>query len=277
MFEQKKFSEILTKIAEIYGSTVSFAASANVGRSYLSKYINMKIPSPPTPKVLEKISNASRGVTNYDELMCICGYYNFANSEQIIATKYFNENLSLLEKYHLSESDIYRLKEILIDRNEKQSSIPSQINSYAEYVSISEFDNNLTIKDLYYDLIKINNEISSKLADMRNSLQGNNLDYFEFISEDDAMYPLLDIGDKAIIFKQNTIDEIKGKNKGTYLIELNNKKTIRKIVLSEDEEYYQLIGMNSYCKTIDISKELIGEQIKILGKVVEAKNKSAFK
>ena len=91
------------------------------------------------------------------------------------------------------------------------------------------------------------------------------------------MFPLLDIGDIALIYKQNTIDEIKTKNKGTYLIRINKQNTIRKIVLSEDGTFYQLIGMNNYCKTIDIPKELIYDQIEILGKVVKAENESAFK
>lgn len=104
-----------------------------------------------------------------------------------------------------------------------------------------------------------------------------NNDYFEFISEDDAMFPLLDVGDIALIYKQNKIDEISYSNKGTYLIKLNNKNTIRKIVLSEDKTYYTLVAMNNYCKTLNIPIDLIYEQIQILGKVVKAENQSAFK
>lgn len=107
------------------------------------------------------------------------------------------------------------------------------------------------------------------------STEDNN--YFEFISEDDAMFPLLDLGDIALIYKQNTIDKIKHKNKGTYLIKLDKKNTIRKIILSEDETYYQLIAMNTYCKTIDIPKDELYNEIQILGKVVKAENESAFK
>lgn len=120
------------------------------------------------------------------------------------------------------------------------------------------------------------NYLGINKSDLLEGSTGDN-NYFEFISEDDAMFPLLDIGDIALIYKQNTIDEIKTKNKGTYLIRINKQNTIRKIVLSEDETYYQLIGMNNYCKTIDIPKELIYDQIEILGKVVKAENESAFK
>ena len=111
------------------------------------------------------------------------------------------------------------------------------------------------------------NYLGINKSDLLEGSTGNN-NYFEFISEDDAMFPLLDIGDIALIYKQNTIDEIKTKNKGTYLIRINKQNTIRKIVLSEDGTYYQLIGMNNYCKTIDIPKELIYDQIEILGKII---------
>ncbi len=101
------------------------------------------------------------------------------------------------------------------------------------------------------------------------SCEDNN--YFEFISEDDAMFPLLDIGDLALIYKQNIIDD-----NATYLIKLNNKNTIRKIVLSEDKTYYELIAMNACYKTLKIYVEQIS-QIQILGKVIKSENTSAFK
>lgn len=101
--------------------------------------------------------------------------------------------------------------------------------------------------------------------------------YFEFVCEDDAMFPLLDIGDIALIYKRNTLEETERKNKGAYLINFNNKKTIRKIILNEDSTHYQLIGMNIGCKTIEISKEEFYNQVQILGIVVKAENQSAFK
>ena len=59
----------------------------------------------------------------------------------------------------------------------------------------------------------------------------DNNNYFEFISEDDSMYPILDIGDIALIYKQNVIDKTDNKNKGTYLIKLNGKKYHKKICI----------------------------------------------
>ena len=105
----------------------------------------------------------------------------------------------------------------------------------------------------------------------------DNNNYFEFISEDDSMFPLLDVGDIALIYKQNIIDKTDNKNKGTYLLKLNGKNTIRKLVLDENNNIYQLIAMNTCCKTIEIPADNLYDTIEILGKVVKAENKSSFK
>lgn len=101
--------------------------------------------------------------------------------------------------------------------------------------------------------------------------------YFEFTVEDDAMFPLADVGDKALFFKQDKIDNVLTPVKGTYLIKLNDKNTIRKIILSEDETYYSLVAMNPCYKTVDILKSELYNQIQIIGKVVKSENQSAFK
>lgn len=76
MFDVKSFSNILQKITNTYTSISEFAEKSEVNRTYLSKYINMKLNNPPTPKILEKIANASNGIISYNELMEICGYIN---------------------------------------------------------------------------------------------------------------------------------------------------------------------------------------------------------
>lgn len=101
--------------------------------------------------------------------------------------------------------------------------------------------------------------------------------YFEFIAIDDAMFPLLDVGDIATVHKQDKIDNINSNNKGTYLIILNKVKTIRRIELDEIKGNFTLIAMNAYYKTIKIPNDEFYSEIQILGKVVKAINKSAFK
>lgn len=95
--------------------------------------------------------------------------------------------------------------------------------------------------------------------------------YFEFASEDDAMFPLLDVGDIALIYKQNNIED-----GATLLINMNNRNTIRKFILSDDKTYYKLVAMNGYYKDIDLKITELNK-IKVLGKVIKSENKSAFK
>ena len=84
MFDKIKFANILKRINEIYDNQVSFAQKANVNRTYLSQYMNMKLDNPPSPKKLKGIADASRGITTYDELMEVCGH---------ITEKAFGNNL----------------------------------------------------------------------------------------------------------------------------------------------------------------------------------------
>lgn len=112
----------------------------------------------------------------------------------------------------------------------------------------------------------LNINVSDLLSE---NIEDNN--YFEFVAEDDAMFPLLDVGDIALIYKQSHIED-----EATFLIILDNKKTIRKFILSSDKTYYSLVAMNGYYKNVDIKTNEINK-IPILGKVVQTKNKSAFK
>ena len=118
----------------------------------------------------------------------------------------------------------------------------------------------------------------------------DNNNYFEFISEDDSMYPILDIEDGGILQLNWTVssqicyDYLYGEiiNTTTNSIEkttikLNGKNTIRKFVLDKEKNVYQLIAKNTCCKTIDIPADNLYDTVQIIGKVVKAENESAFK
>lgn len=135
----------------------------------------------------------------------------------------------------------------------------STISSWCNGTRIPKMDKVQEIADYLH----IN--ISDLLSE--NSINSN---YFEFVSEDDAMYPLLDTGDIALIYKEETFTKT-----ATYLIELNNRKTIRKIRLTEDKKNYELLAMNASYKAINIPVDEL-KRIKILGRVVKAENESAF-
>lgn len=85
MFDKKEFAQIIKNIKETYNSQEEFAKKSEIGRTYLSQYMNMKLDEPPKPKILEKLALSSHGITSYDELMYICGYtdYGFGNYNEV--------------------------------------------------------------------------------------------------------------------------------------------------------------------------------------------------
>lgn len=114
------------------------------------------------------------------------------------------------------------------------------------------------------------NYLNINVSDLLGDNDENN-NYFEYVAEDDSMYPLLDIGDIALIYKQDFIT-----NNATHLIKLNNKNTMRKFILSNDKTYYTLVAMNGCFKDLEIKINDL-DKIKVIGKVVKSENKSAFK
>lgn len=94
MFDKKKFSEILTSLCKNYYNQRDFAASVGVNRGYLSQYMNQKLSSPPSPKILKRISDSSNGSVSYDELMQICGYTNTTEQNYVKAALEFSDNKS---------------------------------------------------------------------------------------------------------------------------------------------------------------------------------------
>jgi len=102
MFDKEKFGTIIKKINDSYPTQHEFAYYSGVNRTYLSQYINMKLNTPPKPKILKKIANSSKGITNYHELMEICGYVDdetiqikqslFNNDDEFLTVPIFINN-----------------------------------------------------------------------------------------------------------------------------------------------------------------------------------------
>lgn len=260
MFDKNNFAQILKNISETYENQRDFAKKSDINRTYLSQYMNMKIDEPPKPKILEKLADASKGLITYEELMIICGYISNIRGNRLKSCR-LSRNLSLEEVANII------------------GTTPRKLN-YWENGHDYNMDIEATDKlaNLYnVDFNWLMGSINPKYLSPSNNF--NSSTHFEFVSEDDAMYPLLDIGDMATVYKQNTIDETNpsSNNAGTYLIEIDNQQTIRRFIESQDKTYYTLQGMNMTCKPINIKKEELQDRITILGKVIKVENKSAFK
>ena len=96
MFFKDEFSKILSNINNTYSTMTEFANKADFDRTYISKYIHKNLDNPPTPKILEKIAHASKGITTYEELMRVCGYFGNICAERLKGCR-LSKNLSLDE------------------------------------------------------------------------------------------------------------------------------------------------------------------------------------
>lgn len=296
MFDQEKFSEILKKIKDSYGSISELANYTHQSRSYFSKYIHLRLNNPPTPKVLEKIANASKGLTTYTELLNICGYLpcelndNVSSLDNKLSEAIFKDNLYKLNEYNISETDLSYLMALLVDREDDNSTIESKLNDFA-----LNYPNS---KILYTILIEINDNINNALINLNKNgylypipIYKNNKhidlflatdivdytnyniptdasfnDFFALLIDNDKMLPLLDVNDIAIIQKGENLE-----NGQIVAVYSTTKECCLIGKLFKYENIIELSYLNSK------SEKFIVNDIKFLGKVIKAENQSAFK
>ena len=85
------------------------------------------------------------------------------------------------------------------------------------------------------------------------------------------MFPLLDVGDIAFIQKTSNYESGQ-----TILFRLDNREYIRKVI--DNNNILEFQAMNVYYPTIKLTKDEIKKKnFKVIGKVIKAENKSAFK
>ena len=147
MFDKETFSNVLKKISSTYGTMTEFAQKADFDRTYISKYINIKLENPPSPKILEKIANASKDITSYADLMIICGYYD--NNDSLIketTRDVLNDYSNEIIKYNFSQNQMNEFKKIIfsfLDVNPEKLKV--QMHNFSQ-----QFSSN---KDSIYNLI----------------------------------------------------------------------------------------------------------------------------
>ena len=88
MFDKNKFAKIIKDIYSTFDTQREFSKKTGVSRTYLSEYMNMKKEQPPSPKILKTLASNSKGITNYRELMQVCGYTDY------LIDDFFNDNVS---------------------------------------------------------------------------------------------------------------------------------------------------------------------------------------
>lgn len=97
MYNQKELISMLKKL-QGNKSLNNFAKDIDVDSSTLSRIINYNRTTPPSPEILKKMANSSKGVTSYIELMYICGYIT-------------EENIVELEKLLIKLKELKNIKD----------------------------------------------------------------------------------------------------------------------------------------------------------------------
>ena len=242
MFLKKSFSDVLKLISNTYENQRDFAEKSSINRTYLSKYINCSLDSPPSPKILQKLANASNGVADYEDLMRICGYIGDICGERLKKCR-LEQNLSIDEVSNM------------VGTTSKKLTLWENGHNYN-----MDFETSCKLADLYN--VELNWLIGYK-APKKNTII--------YKVKDNSMSPILGIDDIAYIYCKS--DYISGE---TIFFKLEDKEYIRKIV--ETNNSIELQALNSEYSTIKLSKkDLEKHNFQVLGKVTEARNKSAFK
>lgn len=160
-FDKKAFSKILIKIKNKYGSINKMAESTGVTSAYISKLIRLIYKKAPSPEILKKIADNSKGVVSYYELLIICGYIDknllSDDSSEFIRNNLNGEsnvlfNIPIISKISLGNS--------IIDNEYLEGYLPLDPNIYDMkipddyfYLKITDESVNLKVHNGDYVLI----------------------------------------------------------------------------------------------------------------------------
>ena len=85
-FDRKRFSVVLDRAIGRPGRSINqFGRECGISGSYISRFINELVKTPPSPSVLQKFAEHANGVT-YEEFMIAAGYLSLSmDTTNIIA------------------------------------------------------------------------------------------------------------------------------------------------------------------------------------------------
>lgn len=129
---KEEYADLIKLIEKAQGTKTlnQFALAAGVNAGHLSRILNGNFKNPPSPELLKKIANNSRGEVSYNELLVAARYIDNDNSDtKNLTSLYSKENI---DKYnHLVENT--RIK-LLFDKLGELSD--EELNQVADIVNI---------------------------------------------------------------------------------------------------------------------------------------------
>ena len=140
MYNQKELISMLKKL-QGNKSLNNFAKDIDVDSSTLSRIINYNRTTPPSPEILKKMANSSKGVTSYIELMYICGYIT-------------EENIVELEKLLIKLKELKNIKDtnnILLEN--MKSNLTDKEKEIAIFYAIDTFNKLNKYNNISYEFL----------------------------------------------------------------------------------------------------------------------------
>ena len=209
MFEKEKFRDLLLK-AMGEKTQEEFADLCGVNRTYISKYLNMHLENPPSPKIIKKIAeNAQNGVT-YEQLMDAAGHIN--KSEFGLAHVDVGRYIAIVRKKRgLSQETLAALSGITVDiissieSGEMKEPATDILKSLVPHLDID-----------YYELISLIGKFEHDTANKLNYIvYGDEKVKIEFVNETEGQYDAHgnDLPEAAKEELKNFIDYLKIKYK----------------------------------------------------------------
>jgi transcriptional regulator with XRE-family HTH domain len=223
LFDKSRFSKVLQSISEQYENQREFAKKSGINRTYISKYINQKIDTPPNAELLFKLAKSANGLIDYLTLMQIAGYFEKNDYDSIIKygqslneTYGTNIDIDLIAEKTLKQLSLLNLTETSFDlfvtytiekaiNNNANFDIPNDVSAKEANKIIKAYNIIEKAKD-YCDVVLFpNKEYSTKnyIAHLINEVKKHKTDIINktlFIdSELDGLISQLDTDKKKII------------------------------------------------------------------------------
>lgn len=146
-FDKEKFSEILVKIKNNYGSINQMAEKTEVTSAYLSKLTRLMYDNPPSPEILKKIADNSLDLVTYDELMQICGYTE-ESLEGICYSTFVNLERICNHYTNSKDGDLYEIASALEIFNEYINDLSNNLKLFTvKPIKLLDYYNEDTLID----------------------------------------------------------------------------------------------------------------------------------
>jgi SOS-response transcriptional repressor LexA len=171
MFNKDTFSTLLKTAIGSNRTITEFSNECNLARPYISKFINCKLDTPPSPEAISKIASAARNNISECDLLVAAGYttydnhmddilYNFESGGDLFSNS-IKYKTSLNKKYAKLISDV-KPKKIPVLYNIDTDNMNENISRYlAYYEFISSLDTSI---DSYYLYAKDDSMLASGIT-----------------------------------------------------------------------------------------------------------------